>query len=46
MLSQQLLIELKEIMKSEYNAEIDMAMASEVGESLVQYFEALWKLKN
>jgi hypothetical protein len=44
MVSQQLLIELKEIIKAEYGQDLEMEKISQIGNGMVGYFDLLAKL--
>jgi len=46
MVSQQLLIELKEIIKDEYDQDLDMDKVSEIGNGLVNFFDLLAKINH
>jgi hypothetical protein len=46
MVSQKLLNELKQIIKEDYGVELTQKETSEVGNTLVQFFELLIKIQN
>ena len=46
MVSQQLLIELKEIIKAEYGQDLEMEKVSRIGNDMVNYFDLLAKMQN
>lgn len=46
MVSQQLLIELKAIIKAEYGQDLEMEKISQIGNGMVNYFDLLAKMQN
>ena len=46
MISQQLLSELKEIIKAEYGRDLEMSEVSQIGNGLVGWFDLLAKIKH
>lgn len=46
MVSQQLLIELQQIIKEEYGQDLEMEKVSQIGNGLVSYFDLLAKINH